>query len=251
MQAGIVTMGWRNAGSQSSKLEESILSILVVDEDAGSCNLINDVFAEHGFDVQAVYDGASGLATAVLGKHDLILLNVMLPVLEGFQVLRTLRKYTTVPVILLSAKGAHQDRVAGLEAGADDYIVKPLRPHELLARVWAVLRRNRPISAGPVSVNEVVLNPRTREVRKAKVPVVVTSFEFDILNILMRAAGRVVSREELSSVLYHRAARRLERTIDVHVSHLRRKLETGDQTFIRTIRGTGYLFVEHDGAEEP
>jgi two-component system response regulator CpxR len=240
-------MGWRDAGSQSSKLKESILSILVVDDDVGLCSLINEFFTEHGFDIEAVHDGASGLATAVLGKHDLILLDVMLPVLGGCQVLRTLRKYTTIPVILLSAKGAPQDRMAGLEAGADEYIVKPLRPHELLARVWAVLRR----TGGPVSVNDVVLNPRTREVRKAKVPVVITSFEFDILNILMRAADRVVSRDELSTVLYHRAARRLERAIDVHVSHLRRKLETGDQTFIRTIRGTGYLFVEHDGAEEP
>ena len=143
--------------------------------------------------------------------------------------------------------------MAALEAGADDHIVKPLKPRELLARVWDVVRRkqrNRTGSGGPVSVNDVVLNPRTREVRKANVPVDVTTFEFDILNILMRAAGRVVSRNELSTVLYHGAARRLGRTIDVHISNLRKKLETGDQTLIRTIYGTGYLFVEHDGAEE-
>jgi two-component system response regulator CpxR len=244
-------MSRRDTGSQSSKRKESILSILVVDDDVGLCSAINEFFAEHGFDVEAVHDGASGLAIAVLGKHDLILLDVTLPVLAGCHVLRTLRKYATVPVILLSAKGARQDRMAGLEAGADDYVVKPLKLNELLARVWAVLQgkeRNSRVTGGPVSVNGVVLNPRTREVRKANVPVVITSFEFDILNILMRAAGRVVSRNELSAALYHRAARRLERTIDVHVSHLRRKLETGDQTFIRTIRGTGYMFVER---EEP
>jgi len=242
-------MGWRDTGRHSSTSKESILSILVVDDDVGLCSAINEFFAEHGFDVEAVHDGASGLAAAVLGKHDLILLGVMLPVLGGCQVLRTLRQYTTVPVILLGAKGAHQDRVAGLEVGADDYIVKPLKPCELLARVWAVLRRkgrNRQVTGGPVSVNDVLLNPRTREVRKAKAPVVVTSFEFDILDILMRAAGRVVSRDELSTALYHRAARRLERTIDVHISHLRRKLETGGQTFIRTIRGIGYQFVLTD-----
>ncbi|HSR08737.1 MAG TPA: response regulator transcription factor, partial [Bryobacteraceae bacterium] len=234
-------MGWRDTGSQSSKRKESILSILVVDDDVGLCSAINEFFAEHGFDVEAVHDGASGLAIAVLGKHDLILLDVTLPVLGGCHVLRTLRKYATVPVILLSAKGASQDRMAGLEAGADDYVVKPLKLNELLARVWAVLKRkerNSRVTGGPVSVSDVVLNPRTREVRKANVPVVITSFEFDMLNILMRAAGRVVSRNELSAALYHRAARRLERTLDVHVSHLRRKLEAGDQTLIRTIRGT-------------
>ena len=253
-QAGIITTGWRDVGSQRSKLKESILSILIVDDDVGLCSSINEFLTEHGFEVEAVHDGADGLAAAVLGKHDLILLDVRLPVLGGCHVLRTLRKYTTVPVILLSAKGAHQDHVAALEAGADDHIVKPLEPHELLARVWDVLRRkecNRQGTGSPVSVNGVVLNPRTREVRKANVPVAVTTFEFDILNILMRAAGRVVSRNELSTALYHRAARRLGRTIDVHISNLRKKLETSDQTFIRTIYGTGYLFVDHDGREEP
>jgi two-component system response regulator CpxR len=244
-------MGWRDTGRQSSTSKESILSILVVDDDVGLCSAINEFFAEHGFDVEAVHDGASGLAIAVLGKHDLILLDVTLPVLAGCHVLRTLRKYATVPVIVLSAKGARRDRMASLEAGADDYVVKPLKLNELLERVWAVLQRkerNSRVTGRPVSVNGVMLNPRTREVRKANVPVVITPFEFDLLNILMRAAGRVVSRNELSAALYHRAARRLERTIDVHVSHLRRKLETGDQSFIRTIRGTGYMFVER---EEP
>ncbi len=240
-------------GSEDLKLKESFLSILVVDDDVGICSLINTFFIKHGFDVEIVHDGASGLAAASLGKHDLILLSEVLPVLGGCQVLRALRKYTTVPVILLSAKGAHQHRVASFEIGADDYVVKPLDPHELLARVWAVLRRkgrNRHVARGPVSVNDVVLNPRTREVRKANVPVVISSLEFDILSTLMHSAGRVVSRDELSTALYPRAARRLGRSIDVHISHLRRKLETGDQTFIRTIRGVGYQFVETDGTEE-
>src|SRR5512140_3017179 len=113
-------MGWRDAGRQRSKLRESILSILMVDDDVGLCSSINEFLTEHGFDVEAVHDGANGLATAVLGKHDLILLDVTLPVLGGCYVLRTLRKYTTVPVILLSTKGARQNHVAALEAGADD-----------------------------------------------------------------------------------------------------------------------------------
>jgi len=177
-----------------------------------------------------------------------VLLDVMLPVVDGFQVLQRLRQRTAIPVIMLTARGAQQDRIAGLDAGADDYIAKPFAPHELLARVRAVLRRmgaTRP-AAGHVTVGDIELNTRTREVRRANVPVTVTSFEFDILDILMRSAGHVVSRDELATVLYNREATPFERSIDVHISHLRRKLETGDRTLIRTVRGVGYLFVAAD-----
>jgi len=228
--------------------KEQSRSILLIDDDVGLCTLMAEFFAEHDFRVEAVHDGAGGLASAFQGKHDLVLLDVMLPVVDGFHVLQRLRQRTAMPVIMLTARGAQQDRIAGLDAGADDYIAKPFAPHELLARVRAVLRRTgaaRP-AAGHVVVSDIELNTRTREVRRAKIPVTVTSFEFDILDILMRSAGHVVSRDELATVLYNREATPFERSIDVHISHLRRKLETGDRTLIRTVRGVGYLFVAAD-----
>jgi len=228
--------------------KEQSRSILLIDDDVALCTLMAEFFAEHDFRVEAVHDGAGGLASAFQGKHDLVLLDVMLPVVDGFHVLQRLRQRTAMPVIMLTARGAQQDRIAGLDAGADDYIAKPFAPHELLARVRAVLRRTgaaRP-AAGHVVVSDIELNTRTREVRRAKIPVTVTSFEFDILDILMRSAGHVVSRDELATVLYNREATPFERSIDVHISHLRRKLETGDRTLIRTVRGVGYLFVAAD-----
>jgi DNA-binding response OmpR family regulator len=230
---------------ESSNQNESVRSILLIDDDVALCALMTEFFAEHDFRIDAVHDGARGLASAFLGKHDLVLLDVMLPVMDGFHVLQKLRQRTAVPVIMLTARGSQQDRIAGLDGGADDYIAKPFGPHELLARVRAVLRRNGSArsAAAPVEVSDIELNPRTREVRKAGVPVVVTSFEFDILEILMRSAGQVVSRDELATVLYNREASPFERSIDVHISHLRRKLEANNRTLIRTVRGVGYLFV--------
>jgi len=228
-------------------VKEQSRSILLIDDDAALCTLMAEFFAEHDFRIDAVHDGASGLACAIQGKHDLVLLDVMLPVVDGFQVLQRLRQRAAIPVIMLTARGAQQDRIAGLDAGADDYIAKPFAPHELLARVRAVLRRmGATRAAGQVKVGDIELNTRTREVRRANVPVTVTSFEFDILDILMRSAGHVVSRDELATVLYNREATPFERSIDVHISHLRRKLEIGNRTLIRTVRGVGYLFVAAD-----
>ena len=245
----IGTIDWVPGVKQAStNAKEQSRSILLIDDDVALCALMAEFFAEHEFRVEAAHDGASGLAAAFQGKHDLVLLDVMLPVVDGFHVLQRLRQRTAMPVIMLTARGAQQDRIAGLDAGADDYIAKPFAPHELLARVRAVLRRagaTRP-AAGQVVVSDIELNTRTREVRRAKVPVTVTSFEFDILDILMRSAGHVVSRHELATVLYNREATPFERSIDVHISHLRRKLETGDRTLIRTVRGVGYLFVAAD-----
>jgi len=239
--------GIRDVRQAHSNVKEQSRSILLIDDDAALCTLMAEFFAEHDFRIDAVHDGASGLACAIQGKHDLVLLDVMLPVVDGFQVLQRLRQRAAIPVIMLTARGAQQDRIAGLDAGADDYIAKPFAPHELLARVRAVLRRmGATRAAGQVMVGDIELNTRTREVRRANVPVTVTSFEFDILDILMRSAGHVVSRDELATVLYNREATPFERSIDVHISHLRRKLEIGNRTLIRTVRGVGYLFVAAD-----
>jgi len=211
---------------------------------------MSDYFTQHGFRIEAVHDGRSGLAHALEGAYDLILLDVMLPVLDGFEVLRQLRKRVATPVIMLTARTAQTDRIAGLNAGADDYLPKPFGPEELLARMRAVLRRTgKSEQAGPqmVEAGGVRLNPRTREVWCEDQPVEVTSIEFDILEILVRAAGRAVSRDELAAVLYQRRATPYERSLDVHVSHLRKKLEHNERALIRTVRGVGYLFAPAAG----
>jgi two-component system response regulator CpxR len=228
------------------------LSILLVDDDIELCGLMREFFAQHGIDVLTAHDGEQGLNAAFNGTYDLILLDVMMPKMDGFAVLRQIRRRSPVPVIMLTARTEHGDRIEGLNAGADDYLPKPFSPEELLARIQAVLRRaGRGSSLKPesIEVNGVRLNPGTREVFREGAPVEVTSIEYDILETLVRSAGRAVSRDDLARLLYNRQANPLERSLDVHVSHLRRKLEHG-KTLIRTIRGVGYLFAAGEQAPE-
>jgi two-component system response regulator CpxR len=207
---------------------------------------MSDFLSPHGFQLEAVHDGRQGLARALEGDFDLVILDVMLPVLDGFELLRIMRKRSAIPVIMLTARTSQDDRITGLNAGADDYLPKPFGPEELLARIRAVLRRvtkaemaeSRTISSGGVE-----LNPRTREVWRQGESVEVTTIEFDILEFLMRSAGRAVSRDELTAILYQRESTPYERSLDVHISHLRKKLEGGDRTMIQTVRGVGYLFA--------
>jgi DNA-binding response OmpR family regulator len=181
------------------------------------------------------------------GGFDLILLDIMLPILDGLEVLKRLRENKVrTPIIMLTARTAHRDRIAGLDAGADDYIPKPFAPNELLARIRAVLRRTHEIptaTSTAVTIGRIRLDPRRREVWKGRVRVDVTSVEFDILDVLMHAAGRVVSRDQLASDLIHREFTTSQRFIDVHISHLRKKLESGKEPLIRSVRGVGYLFL--------
>jgi two-component system response regulator CpxR len=168
----------------------------------------------------------------------------MMPDLDGFEVLRRLRSQSDVPVVMLTARTGEQDRIAGLDSGADDYLPKPFGPQELLARIRAVLRRARPEPGqrDPLQICGIRLDPNTRTVLQDRKEVPLTSIEFAILETLMRRAGSVVSRDELANALYQREATPFERTIDVHVSHLRKKLEARGQSHIVTVRGTGYLF---------
>jgi len=170
---------------------------------------------------------------------------VTLPSLDGFEVLRQLRKRSATPVIMLTARTARPDRVTGLNAGADDYLPKPFEPEELLARIRAVLRRSGAAIVAPqiVEAGEVRLNPQTREAWYASEPLDVTMLEFDILEVLVRSAGRVVSRDELTAALHQRKSTPYERSLDVHISHLRKKLERWSRNPIQTIRGVGYQFA--------
>ncbi len=219
-------------------------SILLIDDDTELCALMKDYFSRHGISIESAHDGRKGLAKALEKKFDLIILDVMLPVLNGFELLQQIRKRSSVPVIMLTARTAQADRVAGLDAGADDYLPKPFGPEELLARIRAVLRRTgytMGLRPQMLEAGELRMNMQTRQVWNRGSSVQVTSIEFDILALLLRAAGRIVSRDELATVLYQRRATPFERSIDVHISHLRKKLESHGVPLILTVRGIGYL----------
>lgn len=224
--------------------------ILLIEDDTELCVLMIDYFTQHGFQIEAVHDGRTGLARALEGDWSLIVLDVMLPVLDGFEVLRQLRKRRTTPVIMLTARTAQPDRVTGLNAGADDYLPKPFGPEELLARIRAVLRRAGHTDASEaqtVEVGGLLLNPQTREVQYGGRTLEVTSIEFDIIELLVRSPGRIVTRDELTVVLHQRPATPYERSLDVHISHLRKKLEGAGGCSIRTVRGAGYQFAPGNG----
>ena len=219
-------------------------SILLIEDDTDLCSLMRDYFVRYEFHVDAVHDGLTGLARAIDGGYELIILDVMLPTLDGFEVLRQLRKRSATPVIMLTARTARPDRVTGLNAGADDYLPKPFEPEELLARIRAVLRRSSAagVASQIVEAGEIRLNPQTREAWYSAERLDLTMLEFDILDVLVRSAGRVVSRDELTAALYQRKSTPYERSLDVHISHLRKKLERRNRSLIQTIRGVGYQF---------
>jgi two-component system response regulator CpxR len=219
------------------------VSILLIDDDVELCELMQEFFARREIHLEAAHDGRRGLARALNGGHDLLLLDLMLPGLDGFEVLRLVRRQSQVPVIMLTARTAQADRIAGLDAGADDYLPKPFGPEELLARVRAVLRRagRAPSPVDVLEVGGVRLVPAAREALCEGSGLALTTAEFDVLEFLVRAAGRVVSRDELTAALYHRRASPFDRALDVHVSNLRKKLGRHG-SLIRTVRGVGYLF---------
>ncbi|MFP5237525.1 MAG: response regulator transcription factor [Acidobacteriota bacterium] len=224
------------------------LSLLLVDDDAELCGMMREYLAQGGYHLECALDGRTGLSCALNGGFDLVILDVMLPVLDGFEVLKQLRRRAAVPVIMLTARVQQVDRIEGLNAGADDYLPKPFDPDELLARVRAVLRRTEPALKRPaemLTVGSVRLDPAKREVWSAGDPVELTSMEFDLLEMLARSAGRVVSREEITAALFEREATPYDRFLDVHISHLRKKLADGPR-LIRTIRGVGYIFTGAD-----
>ena len=182
------------------------LSLLLVDDDAELCSMMKEFFAEMGHNLNCAHNGRAGLARALRGTYDLIILDVMLPLVNGFTVLQQLRRRKDVPVIMLTARTQREDRIAGLNTGADDYLPKPFDPDELLARIRAVLRRTGklPGSGSRKNYGNIVVDSQTREVWRGDQKVDLTSLEFDILNMLVRAAGRVISRDEITLTLLER-----------------------------------------------
>jgi two-component system response regulator CpxR len=225
------------------------ISLLLIDDDIGLCGLMKEFFIEQQMEVETANDGRSGLALALSRRFNLVLLDVMLPAMDGFQVLREIRRKSSVPVIMLTARIGGADRVAGLETGADDYLPKPFDPDELLARVRAVLRRVDP-AAGPAKallrVGVLEIDGNRHEASIGGNDLALTAMEFHILDILARAPGRIVSREEISAALHQREPTAYERSLEVHISHLRKKIEARGPAMIKTIRGAGYLLGTGD-----
>jgi len=207
------------------------VNLLLIDDDAELTSLLGEFLRREGFTVEAVHEGNRGLDSALQPGVDL-------------EILRRLRQKSKVPVLMLTARGEDVDRIVGLELGADDYLAKPFNPRELAARIRAILRRFEPRTLAPanrIEAKGISLDPGAREVFANGKRVDLTTFEFDILEMLMRSAGRVLSRDALMENFYNRKATPFDRSIDMHISHLRKKLEGGDD-LIKTIRGVGYQF---------
>ncbi|MBI1356393.1 MAG: response regulator [Acidobacteria bacterium] len=228
------------------------MAILVIDDDVELCELLRKVFARESLTARFIHDGMGGLNEALREPPELIVLDVMLPRLDGFEVLRRLRRESQTPVLMLTARGEELDRIVGLEIGADDYLSKPFHPRELVARIRAILRRSAPPKPDPAAVleaNGVRLDPGERSVTRDGEPVELTTTELDLLAALLESAGRVLSRDALLERLDGRAANPFDRSVDVHVSHLRKKLG-GDRPLIKTVRGVGYQFVRSAAERE-
>lgn len=227
------------------------MKLLMIDDDTGLCELLTEYLAAQGFEVVSVHDGEEGLKLAQQNDYALILLDVMLPTLDGFEVLKQLRQTKLTPVIMLTAKGEDFDRIFGLELGADDYIPKPFNHRELLARVKAISRRIEHISSLKINATNklhtygVTINLATREAYINNNTLTLTGTEFEILTLLCKNASQVVSKEQISEQVLGRRLAPFDRSIDMHVSNIRKKIaEYLSAERIKTMRGTGYVFIQ-------
>ncbi len=223
--------------------------ILIIDDDEELCELVSEYLSVEGFESSAVHDGESGLKEAQKGPYDLAILDVMLPKMSGFEVLRNLRERSDLPVLMLTARGDDMERIIGLEIGADDYLPKPFNPRELVARLRAILRRANPETDGEpaesITAEDVTLSPTLRSVEVGGEAVSLTSVEFELLAALMRNAGKVSRKEDLSETVLERSLSPYDRSLDMHISNLRKKLgprEDGTER-IKTIRSVGYIYT--------
>jgi len=247
---------------RNRKAESVAGHILVVDDDAELCRLVSRFLEAEGYSVQTVQTSGLGIERALSGDYDLVVLDVMLPEMDGFEVLRRMRAKSSTPVLMLTARGDDLDRILGLEMGADDYLPKPFNTRELSARVRAILRRANSASskvalseAGSVRVGDLELNAGARTVRCGNEALNLTTVEFDLLQSLLRSAGSVVGREELTKDVLGREFSPFDRSIDTHVWSLRRKVGNASDGSerIKGIRGVGYLYALPDrgGSDEP
>ncbi|NLF96622.1 MAG: response regulator transcription factor [Candidatus Riflebacteria bacterium] len=223
--------------------------ILIIDDDNELCELLAEYLTSEKFEPTCIHNGRTGLEKALAGGFDLIILDIMLPEMNGLDVLKNLRSQLNTPVIMLTARGDEVDRILGLELGADDYLPKPFSPRELVARIRAVFRRlalnsedSGDKASGRIEIADVSIDSGSRTAEKGGVSLGLTEVEFAILEQLMRSAGNVVERQMLAEKVLGRRLSYDDRSLDVHMSNLRKKIGQGNEV-IRTIRGTGYLYV--------
>lgn len=220
--------------------------ILIIDDDEELCELVTEYLTVEGFEVSSVNDGESGLHEAIKNMHDLVVLDVMLPKKNGFDVLRDLRQTSKIPVIMLTARGDDMDKIVGLEIGADDYLPKPFNPRELVARLRAILRRTsqneetKQLLSEKLQIEDVEVSISGRSVKCSGVEIQLTAVEFDLLVELLKNAGNIVKKEDLSVQILERKLTPFDRSLDMHVSNLRKKL---DNDKIKTIRSVGYIYT--------
>jgi len=227
--------------------------ILVIDDDRELCELLSDYLKPEGFDVETVFDAVEGIERALSGEHALVVLDVMLPGMSGFEVLRRIRDRSRIPVLMLTARGDDVDRIVGLEMGADDYLPKPFNPRELVARIRAIQRRAEPEAGEQTKLEapsrlvagDVALDTTTRTIKRSGEIIELTAIEFNLLEELLKMAGQVVTRGDLSKKVLGRPLSPYDRSLDVHVSSLRRKLghEVDGVERIKTVRSVGYLYA--------
>jgi two-component system response regulator CpxR len=258
----------RDDGSHTSVSRTN--RVLIIDDDEELCELVAEYLRREGMNTEAVHDGEKGTQRALSGEYSVVVLDVMLPGIGGFEVLRRIRAArgasSRLPVLMLTARGDEVDRVLGLELGADDYLAKPFSSRELVARLRAILRRTqiepgeaatvagqlKPSERESLRVGDLELDEATREVRRAGTPLDLTSAEFDILEVLLRAAGEIVTRESIAQAGLGRQLMPFDRSIDVHISNLRRKIgpnKRGGER-IKAIRSVGYIYARPADEQE-
>src|SRR5688572_27524226 len=224
--------------------------VLIIDDDEELCDLVSEYLTVEGFDTTCVHDGQSGLERALSGDFDMAILDVMLPKMNGFDVLRKLREDSDVPVLMLTARGDDMERIVGLEIGADDYLPKPFNPRELVARLRAIPRRvssedeNGSVPE-KVQVDDLEISTTSRSAKLEGSEVGLTSVEFDLLVNLVRQAGRIVKKEDLSENVLERSLSPYDRSLDMHISNLRKKLghRADGSERIKTVRSVGYIYT--------
>lgn len=228
-------------------MSNALPAVLLIDDDVALAESLARLLLMDGFLLEAVHNGASGLKSALSGRYALVLLDITLPDADGRKLLRLIRAKSDVPVVMLTARGDDADRIEGLEGGADDFLPKPFNPRELTARMRAVLKRQTAVAApgGILQAGDLTVRPSTREATIAGKAVALTGAEFDLLVCLVRLAGTVVSRDTLVETALGRPLGMFDRSVDNHMSNLRKKLGlsvTGEER-IRNVRGSGYTYL--------